>query len=87
MLQEMPDGGFLYERAIPRAVSASRRKQIVKELSVLLGEGYVIRLGTGRRGDPFRIVLSATWPHNKCPLCGHIEFPAHMKTPESVVMG
>ena len=76
MLQEMPEGGFIYERAIPRLVSSSRRKQIIKELSTLLGEGYVVRLGTGRRGDPHRIVLSATWPFNKCPLCGHVEFPA-----------
>lgn len=87
ILRGIPDSGFMYERAIPRAVSASRRKQIVKELSTLLGEGYVIRLGTGRRGDPHRIVLNVTWPFNKCPLCGHIEFPASTKTPESVVMG
>jgi hypothetical protein len=69
------DAGFLYERDIPNRLGSSRRKEAIAELSVLLSEGYIIRLGTGHRGDPFRIILSGTWPFNKCPLCGHVAFP------------
>lgn len=80
LLRDIPNGGFLYERAIPRMVASSRRRQVMKELSLLLSEGFINRLGTGKRGDPHRIVLSAIWPFNKCPLCGHVEYP----TPPSV---
>jgi len=72
--------GFLYERDIPNRLGSSRRKEAIAELSTLLSEGYILRLGTGHRGDPFRIMLSGTWPFNKCPLCGHVEFPVRKST-------
>jgi hypothetical protein len=74
-LKDMGEQGFLYERAIPRIVSSSRRKQVASELALLLSEGFVVRFGTGRRGSPHCISLSKTWPFNKCPLCGHTEHP------------
>lgn len=74
-LRTIGDQGFLYERAIPRTISHTRRKQVVKELALLLSEGFLTRLGTGRRGDPHRIILSPSWPFNKCPMCGHVEYP------------
>lgn len=79
--------GFVFERNLLRQFTASQRADVAEQLSALISEGYAYRLGMGGRGDPHRIALSATWPYNKCPLCGHIEFPASTKTPESVVMG
>jgi len=63
----------VFERAALRLLPSSRRKQARAELALLLSEGFVIRLGTGRRGDGYRIILSGTWPFNKCPLCGHVK--------------
>lgn len=68
--------GFVFERELLRLFTSSDHSKVVEQLSSLISEGYAHRLGTGRRGDPHRIVLSATWPFNKCPLCGHVEFPA-----------
>ncbi len=67
--------GFAYERAILEQMGASRRKRVEVELSSLLDEGFVIRIGTGRRGSAHRLTLSATWPFDKCALCGHVKPP------------
>ena len=75
-LKSMGSQGYLFERTLLRQLGGRERPQIAEELSSLLSEGFVHRLGTGRRGDPFRLILSGTWPFNKCPLCGHTEYPA-----------
>lgn len=51
----------------------SRRAQAGEELSVMISSGYLNLLGTGRRGQPHRLIVSGTWPHDKCPMCGHSE--------------
>lgn len=79
--------GFAFERELLRQFTSPQRGSVIKELNLLISEGYACRLGMGRQGDPHRIVLNSTWPFNKCPLCGHVEFPAETKTAESVVMG
>ncbi len=71
----MEPRGYLCERVLLRQMGNTQNKRVVEELALLLSDGFVIRLGTGRRGNPFRIILSETWPFNKCPLCGHVEHP------------
>ena len=77
VLRELSTDAPATERAIYRRFSQSKRglKDAQRALAELLSQGYVNRLGTGRRDSPFRIVLSSTWEHNKCPLCGHVVRP------------
>jgi hypothetical protein len=80
VLQEIPPGGFIYETRIYKRFSSKRTKQEIADvLAEFLSKGYIHRLGTGRRGDACRIILSSTWPHNRCPLCNHIEYPTVSK--------
>jgi hypothetical protein len=57
-------------RNLIQSFDKSRRAQAIVELSFLLSAGYIHMLGTGRRGQPHRVVISGTWPFNKCPMCG-----------------
>lgn len=59
----------ILRRKLVSTFDVSRRKEAEQELSLLVSEGYVNPLGTGRRGMPFRVVTSETWPFNKCPFC------------------
>src|ERR1700730_18676253 len=80
VLQEIEPGGFVYETRIYKRFSSSRTEREIREiLDEFLSKGYVYRLGLGRRGSPYKIILSSTWPHNRCPLCNHIEYPSVSK--------
>ena len=81
ILQEIPPGGFIYETRIYKRFSSKRTKQEIADvLAEFLSKGFIHRLGTGRRGDACRIILSKAWPYNRCPLCNHIEYPAFIDT-------
>ncbi len=75
--------GFAYERTILEQMGTSRRQRAKAELSSLLDEGFVVRLGTGRRGHAHRLTLNATWPFDKCPLCGRVK-PVEIYAPKKV---
>ncbi len=72
-LIQLSSEGPVLRRKLIQTFDASRRKEAEFELSSLISAGYVNPLGTGRRGSPLMVITSATWPFNKCPLCGHIE--------------
>jgi hypothetical protein len=80
VLQEITPGSFVYETRIYRRFSSKRTEREIRDVLIeFLEMGYIHRLGTGRRGDPFKIILSTAWPHNRCPLCNHIEYPTVSK--------
>jgi hypothetical protein len=90
LFQGMVPGARVSERELERQFSSAKRaqKEVHNQLSNLLSEGYILRLGTGHRGNPFRYILSLTWPYNKCPFCGHVEYPKPLqseKTDEQTV--
>ena len=64
----------ILERALLRQFSGPRQKKAIEELSLLLSEGFLNRLGTGRRNNPFRITRSGSQPINRCPYCHHESF-------------
>lgn len=72
-----------FERVLIREMGSRCYKQTIKELSGLLSQGFVVRLGTGHRGDAYRIALSKTWPFDKCPMCGCTQTPHTSETPET----
>lgn len=72
-LNQPTDRPFFFERTVLHWFSAKQRAAVVAQLSSLLSDGYVHRLGTGKQSDPFRIVRSKAWPFEVCPLCGHVK--------------
>jgi hypothetical protein len=77
VLQEIKPGSYIYETRIYSRFTSKRTEREIREvLDEFLSKGYIYRLGTGKRGSPFKIVLSKAWPHNRCPFCGHVEHPA-----------
>lgn len=70
-LNQPSDRPFFFERTVLHWFSSKQRAAVVAELSNLLSDGYIHRLGTGKQVDPFRIVRSKAWPFEVCPLCKH----------------
>ena len=60
----------VFRRNLEKAFAGSTRGLAKQVISELLSENYIIVVGTGRRGNPEKIVLSAGWPAAKCPMCG-----------------
>jgi hypothetical protein len=56
-------------RAIVKGFDESRRKEAESHLSDMLNSGLINRMGTGKRGSPFKYNRSINWPHNTCPMC------------------
>ena len=71
LIQLSPSTSVLNRKLI-RSFDKSRRAEAEIELSLLISQGYVNPIGTGRRGSPKMVTISPTWPFNKCPLCGLI---------------
>lgn len=68
-----------------RLVGCGYNRETVRgEISLLLSQNYIARLGAprhddkgnvigyGKRGDPERFIISGGWPADKCPLCGSL---------------
>lgn len=70
LIQSLASESPVSRRKLILSFNKSRRAEARIALSGLLSEGYVNPLGTGRRGSPLRIVMSATWRADRCPLCG-----------------
>ena len=57
-------------RAVERIFDKSRRLSVRAEISLMRSEGIVNQIGLGTRGNPFKLLLSGTYPFNVfCPLC------------------
>ena len=60
----------VFRRTLEQLFAASTRGIAKQVISDLLSDNYIAVTGTGRRGSPETIVLSAGWPAAKCPMCG-----------------
>lgn len=66
----------VFETATIQAFAARDREAAKKVIDDMIAKGVVLRLGQGVRGDPVRYVISPSWPHNVCFVCGHTEAPS-----------
>lgn len=60
----------IFKRSLEQLFAGSTRKLAEQVISDLLSENYIVEVGTGRRGNPKKIIVSAGWPLDKCPMCG-----------------
>lgn len=57
------------ERALLNSVGKSYRSQAKEQISLLLSEQFLIRLGLGRRGSPYQLIFGPN-ASITCPCCG-----------------
>ena len=71
------ESGLVTLRHLEQSFDKSRRRAALDEISLLVSEGVLHRIGSGRRGDPFKLLLSRTYPFKVfCPLCKQSISPA-----------
>ncbi len=61
----------VYERTLFSRFWKSKKAEAERALSRLISIGFIHRIGTGKRGHPFRIIFNAAFPADRCPLCYH----------------
>lgn len=57
------------ERALLNRIGKSYRSQAQEQISLLLSEQFLIRLGLGRRGSPYQLIFGPN-ASITCPCCG-----------------
>ena len=70
VIRLVQDRAPIARRNLEYAFAASTREMAKRAISDLLSDNYIAITGTGRRGSPEIVVLSAGWKPGKCPMCG-----------------
>ena len=64
-----PNYGEFTRRELRNLFGHTYRKQVDDMIGQLLSEGVLFSLGTGRSGDPVKIIMNRNYPSHICPLC------------------